>query len=96
MNNFTYVGIRIYLNIRTLYKRTSDSLFESKRIVYVSISNAIFFVYRVVASLYRMMVRITLLKAISFEITFSTLQINSQGSDNTISRNFDRIIHLSD
>lgn len=92
MNNFTYVGIRIYLNIRTLYKRTSDSLFESKRIVYVSISNAIFFVYRVVASLYRMMVRI--LKAISFEITFSTLQINSQGSDNTISRNFDRIIHL--
>lgn len=91
MNNFTYVGIRIYLNIRTLYKRTSDSLFESKRIVYVSISNAIFFVYRVVASLYRMMVRI--LKAISFEITFSTLQINSQGSDNTISRNFDRI-HL--
>lgn len=38
-----------------------------------------------------MMVRI--LKAISFEITFSTLQINSQGSDNTISRNFDRI-HL--
>lgn len=63
MNNFTYVGIRIYLNIRTLYKRTSDSLFESKRIVYVSISNAIFFVYRVVASLYRMMVRITLLKA---------------------------------
>lgn len=94
MNNFTYVGIRIYLNIRTLYKRTSDSLFESKRIVYVSISNAIFFVYRVVASLYRMMVRI--LKAISFEITFSTLQINSQGSDNTISRNFDRIIHLSD
>lgn len=91
MNNFTYVGIRIYLNIRTLYKRTSDSLFESKRIVYVSISNAIFFVYRV-ASLYRMMVRI--LKAISFEITFSTLQINSQGSDNTISRNFDRIIHL--
>lgn len=94
MNNFTYVGIRIYLNIRTLYKRTSDSLFESKRIVYVSISNAIFFVYRVVASLYRMMVRI--LKAISFEITFSTLQINSQGSDNTISRNFDRIIHLPD
>lgn len=92
MNNFTYVGIRIYLNIRTLYKRTSDSLFESKRIVYVSVSNAIFFVYRVVASLYRMMVRI--LKAISFEITFSTLQINSQGSDNTISRNFDRIIHL--
>lgn len=70
----------------------SDSLFESKRIVYVSISNAIFFVYRVVASLYRMMLRI--LKAISFEITFSTLQINSQGSDNTISRNFDRIIHL--
>lgn len=63
MNNFTYVGIRIYLNIRTLYKRTSDSLFESKRI-YVSISNAIFFfVYRVVASLYRMMLRITLLKA---------------------------------
>lgn len=96
MNNFTYVGIRIYLNIRTLYKRTSDSLFESKRIVYVSISNAIFFVYRVVASLYRMMVRITLLKAISFEITFSTLQINSQGSDNTISRNSDRIIHLPD
>lgn len=94
MNNFTYVGIRIYLNIRTLYKRTSDSLFESKRIVYVSISNAIFFVYRVVASLYRMMVRI--LKAISFEITFSTLQINSQGSDNTISRNSDRIIHLPD
>lgn len=94
MNNFTYVGIRIYLNIRTLYKRTSDSLFESKRIVYVSISNAIFFVYRVVASLYRMMVRI--LKAISFEITFSTLQINSQGSDNTISRNFDRMIHLPD
>lgn len=94
MNNFTYVGIRIYLNIRTLYKRTSDSLFESKRIVYVSISNAIFFVYRVVASLYRMMVRI--LKAISFEITFSTLQINSQGSDNTISRDFDRIIHLPD
>lgn len=92
MNNFTYIGIRIYLNIRTLYKRTSDSLFESKRIVYVSVSNAIFFVYRVVASLYRMMVRI--LKAISFEITFSTLQINSQGSDNTISRNFDRIIHL--
>lgn len=96
MNNFTYVGIRIYLNIRTLYKRTSDSLFESKRIVYVSISNAIFFVYRVVASLYRMMLRITLLKAISFEITFSTLQINSQGSDNTISRNSDRIIHLPD
>lgn len=95
MNNFTYVGIRIYLNIRTLYKRTSDSLFESKRI-YVSISNAIFFVYRVVASLYRMMLRITLLKAISFEITFSTLQINSQGSDNTISRNSDRIIHLPD
>lgn len=64
MNNFTYVGIRIYLNIRTLYKRTSDSLFESKRIVYVSVSNAIFFfVYRVVASLYRMMLRITLLKA---------------------------------
>lgn len=94
MNNFTYVGIRIYLNIRTLYKRTSDSLFESKRIVYVSISNAIFFVYRVVASLYRMMVRI--LKAISFEITFSTLQINSQGSDNTISRDFDRIIYLPD
>lgn len=95
MNNFTYVGIRIYLNIRTLYKRTSDSLFESKRIVYVSVSNAIFFfVYRVVASLYRMMVRI--LKAISFEITFSTLQINSQGSDNTISRNSDRIIHLPD
>lgn len=94
MNNFTYVGIRIYLNIRTLYKRTSDSLFESKRIVYVSISNGIFFVYRVVASLYRMMVRI--LKAISFEITFSTLQINSQGSDNTISRDFDRIIHLPD
>lgn len=94
MNNFTYIGIRIYLNIRTLYKRTSDSLFESKRIVYVSISNGIFFVYRVVASLYRMMVRI--LKAISFEITFSTLQINSQGSDNTISRDFDRIIHLPD
>lgn len=93
MNNFTYVGIRIYLNIRTLYKRTSDSLFESKRI-YVSISNAIFFVYRVVASLYRMMLRI--LKAISFEITFSTLQINSQGSDNTISRDFDRIIYLPD
>lgn len=45
MNNFTYVGIRIYLNIRTLYKRTSDSLFESKRIVYVSVSNAIFFFY---------------------------------------------------
>lgn len=43
-----------------------------------------------------MMVRITLLKAISFEITFSTLQINSQGSDNTISRDFDRIIHLPD
>lgn len=43
-----------------------------------------------------MMVRITLLKAISFEITFSTLQINSQGSDNTISRNSDRIIHLPD
>lgn len=41
-----------------------------------------------------MMVGITLLKAISFEITFSTLQINSQESDNTISRDFDRIIHL--